>query len=128
VTPHWRSARSFARVVEPAHRERPRPRRTGDPGHRRKAARPEPCLSACSRPWRPTSSRPTGGAGPRRRPSPWVAFFAASKALKQIGLRMDLRFVPVIDALDGARGVLSVDRLAVEVDVLPSRIEGLSRR
>ncbi len=57
--------------------------------------------------------------------SPWVAFFATSKALKESGRPMDPRFVPAVDALDAAGGTLSVERLASGAGLLPSRIEGL---
>lgn len=91
-----------------------------------KAARPEPSATPMFPTMAPDlfAAAPAAPAPPAK-PSPWVAFFQNSKALKQSGLRMDLRFVKVIDALDGARGVLSSDRLAVEADVLASRVEGL---
>lgn len=91
-----------------------------------KATRPEPSATPVFPTMAPElfAAAPAAPAPPAK-PSPWVAFFQNSKALKQSGLRMDPRFVKVIDALDGARGVLSSDRLAVEADVLASRVEGL---
>jgi hypothetical protein len=57
--------------------------------------------------------------------SPWEGFFARSKVLKEMGRKMDPRFVAAIDALASEGGTLSIDRLARSLEMIAPRIEGL---
>lgn len=97
------------------------------------AARPTRKDPALVQPALPTMAaelrtEPVVAVPPAPKVSPWGAFFAASKALKASGQRIDPRFVAVVEALDAEGGVLSVDRLGAEVGMMPSRVEGMVER
>jgi hypothetical protein len=71
-------------------------------------------------------TEPTKGAAASRGAlSPWELFFARSKVLKELDRKLDPRFVRAIAALDAEGGVLSADRLAQAIEILPARVEGI---
>lgn len=117
VRPAWWNLRSDASVTAP------RPvAPVVRPAARREVPSAQPALPTLAADLRPAPSTP---AAPTAKVSPWVAFFADSKALKQLGRPRDPRFVAAVDALDSARGTLSVEQFASVVGLLPSRVEGL---
>jgi len=117
VRPLWWSLRSDATTTTP---RAPAPPPRAAP--RKDPPRTQPALPTLA-----AELRPDPVATPQAPPkaSPWTTFFMESKALKQLGRRLDPRFVATIDALDAAGGTLSVEHLASNVGILSSRIEGL---
>ncbi len=118
VRPSWWSLRSDATATATTRAPVPPPRTAP----RKDPPRTQPALPTFA-----AELHTAPPAAPQAPPkaSPWATFFTDSKALKQLGRRLDPRFTATIDALDAAGGTLSVELLASHVGLLPSRIEGL---